>query len=60
MIDLNARLNESVTKARHYGYWVSYGGLGVMIVSIITFFIEFMRLMHVSRLPGVRGGHTDP
>ncbi len=60
MIDLNARLHESTEKVRSYGYWVSYGGLTVMIVSILTFIIEFLRLIHVSKLPGIRGGHTDP
>ena len=60
MIDLNARMHESVAKVRSYGYWVSYGGLLVMLVSVLTFIIEFMRLIHISKLPGIKGSHDDP
>lgn len=59
MIDLRARLKESVASVRTYGQWVSYGGLLVMIGSVLTFILEFMRLMHISRLPGIRAGHTS-
>jgi len=30
-----------------------------MIGSILTFIVEFMRLIHISRLPGIRGGHMS-
>ena len=49
MLDLNSRMNASVAKARKSGKWTSYGGLIVIIVSIITFIIEFLKMMHIAR-----------
>ena len=51
MIDLRARLKETVGKVRFYGSWVTYGGLVVIIASILVFIIEFMRLFHIMRMP---------
>ena len=56
MIDLRHRLNESVTKVRFYGSWLTYGGLVVIIAALITFIIEFMRMMHIARMPTLKSG----
>ena len=55
MIDLRQRLKESVSSVQSYGQWVSYGGLVVMVGSVVIFFIEFMKMIHIARLPGVKG-----
>ena len=54
MIDLRARLNESLTKVRFYGSWLTYGGLVVIVASILTFLIEFMRMLHIARMPALK------
>ena len=54
MIDLRARLTESVTKVRFYGSWLTYGGLVVIIASVLTFIIEFMRMVHIARMPALK------
>lgn len=50
MIDLNKRMHESVDKVHYYGSWLTYGGLVVIIASILTFIVEFMRLANISRM----------
>jgi len=59
MIDLNSRLIESVERVRKTGRWVSFGGMLVMIGSVLTFLLEFMRLMHISRLPHMEKEHLS-
>ena len=53
MIDLNRRMDESVGKVQFYGKWTSYGGLVVIIASILTFIVEFMRMVHIARIPAI-------
>ena len=57
MIDLNRRMDESVNKVQFYGSWLTYGGLVVMVASTITFIFEFMRMMHIARMPTIQAGH---
>ena len=59
MIDLNKRLDESVNKVHFYGSWLTYGGLAVIVASIFTFLLEFMRMVHIARMPSVSAGHAD-
>ena len=54
MIDLRSRLDESVTKVRYHGSFLTYGGLLVIIASIITFIVEFMRMAHIARMPTLK------
>lgn len=54
MIDLRAQLNKTVSKVRFYGSWVTYGGLVVMIASVLVFIIEFMRLFHIMKMPALK------
>ena len=50
-MDLGKRLEESVRKVQFYGYWLTYGGLAVIVASILAFVIEFMRMVHIARMP---------
>lgn len=53
-------MEESMRKVSSYGSWTTYGGLIVMVASILTFFVEFMRMFHIARLQGIAGqGHAD-
>ena len=52
-------MEESVAKVKFYGSWITYGGLAVIIGSILTFLIEFMRMVHIARFPGIRGDHAN-
>jgi len=53
MIDLNKRMHESLNKVHYYGSWLTYGGLVVMLASILIFVVEFMKLMKISRMASV-------
>ena len=53
MIDLKGRMDESVTKVRFYGSYVTYGGFFVMVAAAFTFFVEFVRMGNIMRLPGL-------
>ena len=55
MIDLNRRMDASVRKVTVYGSWLTNGGLLVIVASIITFIVEFLRLMHAARIPNIKG-----
>ena len=50
MIDLNQRLNESVRKVNFYGSWLTWGGMVVMVASVLVFIVEFMRMAHIMRM----------
>lgn len=51
MLDMQKRMEASLRKVQFYGNWLTYGGLFVIIASIITFIVEFLRMMHIARLP---------
>ena len=59
MIDLNRRLENSVTKVRYYGTWLTYGGLLVIIASIFTFIVEFIRMANIMRIPNIKTGSSS-
>ena len=59
MIDFNKRLDESVTKTSFYGKWMTWGGLVVILASIATFIIEFMKMVSIARMPNVSMGKAD-
>ena len=55
MIDLKGRLTETMAQVKFYGSWLTYGGLVIIVASILTFIVEFLRLTHFARLPQLKG-----
>ena len=56
MIDLKERMNESVKQVHFYGCWLTYGGLVVILASIIGFIYEFMQMVSIARKAEVYSG----
>lgn len=48
---MQRKMEESLRKVQLYGNWLTYGGLLVIVASIATFIVEFLRMMHIARLP---------
>ena len=40
-------------KVHLYGTYLQYGGVFVIIAACLTLYVEFVRLVHISKLPDI-------